>query len=84
VALQIFLNNTYKLNHCKEMGAERGRRFLIQPAAKLEPVIVATGPFPWHAMYKFLECKNMKRLSLIDDVMIHKQTGFRLGKSCKF
>jgi len=27
------------LNHCK-MGAEPGRRFLKQPAAKLEPVIV--------------------------------------------
>jgi len=25
------------------MGAEPGRRFLIQPAAKLEPVIVAYG-----------------------------------------
>jgi len=34
------LNDTYKLNHCKEMGAKPGRRFLIQPAAKLEPVIV--------------------------------------------
>ena len=41
VALQILLNDTYKLNHCKEMVAEPGRRFLIQPAAKLEPVIVA-------------------------------------------
>jgi len=40
VALQILLNDKYKLNHCKEMGAEPGRRFLIQPAAKLEPVIV--------------------------------------------
>jgi len=29
------------LNHCKKMGAEPGRRFLKQPAAKLEPVIVA-------------------------------------------
>ena len=29
------------LNHCKEMRAEPGRRFLKQPAAKLEPVIVA-------------------------------------------
>jgi len=28
------------LNHCKMMGAEPGRRFLKQPAAKLEPVIV--------------------------------------------
>jgi len=28
------------LNHCKKMGAEPGRRFLRQPAAKLEPVIV--------------------------------------------
>ena len=41
VALQILLNDTYKLNHCKEMGAEPGRRFLIQPAVKLEPVVVA-------------------------------------------
>jgi len=41
MALQILLNDKYKLNHCKEMGAEPGRRFLIQPAAKLEPVIVA-------------------------------------------
>ena len=41
VALQILLNDTYKLNHCKEMGAKPDRRFLIQPAAKLEPVIVA-------------------------------------------
>jgi len=30
------------LNHCKKMGAEPGRRFLKQPAAKLEPVIVVT------------------------------------------
>jgi len=28
------------LNHCKEMGVEPGRRFLKQPVAKLEPVIV--------------------------------------------
>jgi len=28
------------LNHCKKMGAELGRRFLKQPATKLEPVIV--------------------------------------------
>jgi len=28
------------LKHCKKMGAEPGRRFLKQPAAKLEPVIV--------------------------------------------
>jgi len=27
------------LNHCKKMGAEPGRGFLKQPAAKLEPVI---------------------------------------------
>jgi len=39
VALQILLNDTYKLNQCKEMGAKPGRRFLIQPAAKLEFVI---------------------------------------------
>jgi len=31
---------TASLNHCKKMGAEPGRRFLTQPAAKLEPVIV--------------------------------------------
>ena len=41
VALHILLNDTYVLNHCKEMGAKPGRRFLIQPVAKLEPVIVA-------------------------------------------
>jgi len=29
------------LNHYKKMGAEPGRRFLKQPAAKLQPVIVA-------------------------------------------
>jgi len=28
------------LNHCKKMRAEPGRRFLTQPAAKLEPVIL--------------------------------------------
>jgi len=28
------------LNHCKKTGAEPGRRFLKQPAAKLEPVII--------------------------------------------
>jgi len=27
------------LNDCKKMGAEPGRRFLKQPAAKLEPAI---------------------------------------------
>jgi len=27
VALQIMLNDKYKLNHCKEMGEEPGRRF---------------------------------------------------------
>jgi len=27
-------------NHCKKMGAEPGRRFVKQPAAKLESVIV--------------------------------------------
>ena len=40
VALQILLNDKYKLNHCKEMGAEPGSRFLIQPAAKLEPELL--------------------------------------------
>jgi len=37
VALQIMLNDKYKLNHCKEMGPVPGSRFLIQPVAKLEP-----------------------------------------------
>jgi len=40
VTLQILLNDKYKLNHCKEMGAEPGRGFLIQPAAKLEPELL--------------------------------------------
>ena len=40
-ALQILLNDTYKLNHCKEMGAEPGRRFLKQPVEKLKAVFVA-------------------------------------------
>jgi len=40
VALQILLNDTYKLNHCKEMGAKLGRRFLKQPAEKLKAVFV--------------------------------------------
>ena len=40
VALQILLNDTYKLNHCKEMGAEPGRIFLKQPAEKLKAVFV--------------------------------------------
>jgi len=40
VALQILLNDKYKLNHCKEMGEEPGRRFLIQTAAKLEPELL--------------------------------------------
>ena len=39
VALQILLNDTYKLNHCKEMGAKLGRRFLL--AEKLKAVFVA-------------------------------------------
>jgi len=30
------------LNHCKEMGAEPGRRFLKQTAAKLKPVNVGS------------------------------------------
>jgi len=42
VALQILLNDTYKLNHnCKEMGAKLDRRFLKQPAEKLKAVFVA-------------------------------------------
>ena len=32
---------SFQAESCKEMGAEPGRRFLIQPAAKLESVIVA-------------------------------------------
>jgi len=40
VALQILRIDKYKLNHCKEMGAEPSRRFLIQPAAKLEPELL--------------------------------------------
>ena len=43
VALQIMLNDKYKLNHCEEMGAEPGRRFLIQPAAKLKPELLLFG-----------------------------------------
>jgi len=30
-----------QLNHCKEMGAKLGRRFLKQPAEKLKAVFVA-------------------------------------------
>ena len=41
VTLEILLSDTYKLNHCKEMGAEPGRRFLKQPAEKLKAVFVA-------------------------------------------
>jgi len=37
MALQLLLND-----ECKRMGAEPGRTFLRQPAAKLEPVIVAS------------------------------------------
>ena len=44
MALQILLNDTYKLNHCKEMGAKLGRRFLKQPAEKLKAVFVACFP----------------------------------------
>jgi len=40
VALQILLNDKYKLEYCKKMGAKPGKRFLKQPAAKLEPAIV--------------------------------------------
>ena len=40
MALQILLNDTYKLNHCKEMGAKLGWRFLKQPAEKLKAVFV--------------------------------------------
>jgi len=40
------------LNHCKKMGAESGRRFLKQPAAKLELVIIvkhiSLNPIYWH------------------------------------
>jgi len=52
------------LNHCKEMGAEPGRRFLKQPAAKLEPVIVAfdkesSNPSRWCFQLKL---KSIKKL----------------------
>jgi len=36
------MNDKYKLNHCKEMGAEPGRRFLTLPAAKLEPELLSS------------------------------------------
>ena len=42
MALQILLNDMYKLIHCKEMGAEPGRRFLKQLAEKLKAVFVAS------------------------------------------
>jgi len=35
------IHKTHKLNHCKEMGAEPGRRFLKQLAEKLKAVFVA-------------------------------------------
>ena len=51
------LNDKYKLNHCKEMGAEPGRRFLTQPAEKQEPVIVAPERGNWicvlHSLHGF-------------------------------
>jgi len=58
VALQILLNDTYKLNHCKEMGAKLGRRFLKQPAEKLKAVFVAPSSY-YHviAMITFLCCR---------------------------
>jgi len=40
VALQLLLNDKYKLESLQEDGAEPSRRFLKQPTAKLEPVIV--------------------------------------------
>jgi len=40
VALQLLLNDKYKLESLQEDGAEPGRRFLKQTAAKLEPAIV--------------------------------------------
>jgi len=54
VALQILLNDTYKLNHCKEMGAKLGRRFLKQPAEKLKAVFVV-----WIYLTKILKRYNL-------------------------
>jgi len=54
VALQILLNDTNKLNHCQEMGAKPGRRFLIQPAAKLEFVIVAYVIYIFNFLYPII------------------------------
>jgi len=56
VALQILLNDTYKLNHCKEMGAKLGRRFLKQPAEKLKAVFVAPSRLLRIVSTDFLPC----------------------------
>jgi len=42
------------------MEAEPGRRFLIQPAAKLEPVIVVIKSHIFHVLWLF-----MKRLEIV-------------------
>jgi len=63
------------LNHCKEMGAEPGRRCLIQPAAKLEPVIVAfdkerripaAGAFHWSGH----QLKNFERQRMTYELLL--------------
>jgi len=54
VALQILLNDAYKLNHCKEIGAKLGRRFLKQPAEKLKAVFVV-----WIYLTKILKRYNL-------------------------
>ena len=58
MALQILLNDTYKLNHCKEMGANLGRRFLKQPAEKLKAVFVAGYLRTSHLMC--MSCLNIR------------------------
>jgi len=40
VTLLLLLNDTYKLESLQEDGSRTSRRFLKQPAANLEPVIV--------------------------------------------
>jgi len=60
VALQILLNDTYKLNHCKEMGAKLGRRFLKQPAEKLKAVFVVELRLLLHNAYHSTVSKKIK------------------------
>jgi len=63
------------LNHCMKMGAEPGRRFLKQPAAKLEPVIVAfdkerlipaAGAFHW----SWHQLKNFERQGMTYELFL--------------